>query len=204
MISETHRNSPQARPSERTPTLTPSRAKATSDRENIQSSRGDPQPTKRRRMAVGALLNPALDASRPIPELVDVVIKDLRPGMKHLRLQFIVLDEDDSPTRTAQGEPVFHVRVADATGSIILAAFAERGAALRSGDICEVRWGYAAERDGVMQLYVGKIGLIHRVGRCVLAPGGPLLSHDLNTNYSSPGDMHWLAGFDSSLMNPTT
>jgi len=108
--------------------------------------------------------NPALDSSRPIPALVRKRIADLRPGLKHLHVRFIVIEKGE-PSSTASGDVIYDVRVADESGSIELVAFGERGAALRPGDICEIRWGYSQARDDMLRLFVGKLGQLQRVGR---------------------------------------
>lgn len=108
--------------------------------------------------------NPALDSSRPIPPLVRKTIAELRPGLKHLHLRFIVVEKGE-PTSTVSSQTIYPARVADETGSIELVAFDARGEALRPGDICEIRWGYAQPRERMLRLFVGKLGQLLRVGR---------------------------------------
>jgi hypothetical protein len=113
---------------------------------------------------VEGIENPALDPSRPVPPLVSCKVNGLRPGMKHLRLAGIVL-EKGKPFSTSVGEHVVVVKFADETGVVDLTAFDDRGEALTPGDICEIRWGYTQERDGVLRVYIGKLGQIFRTGR---------------------------------------
>lgn len=97
-----------------------------------------------------------------------VQIKDLKPGMKNINAEFIVL-EVGQPTLTKEAREVRTLRVADATASVNLSVWDEPGALLQPGDIVRLTRGYASLWRAALTLYSGKSGDIQKVGEfCML------------------------------------
>lgn len=97
-----------------------------------------------------------------------VQIKDLKPGMKNINAEFIVL-EVGPPTLTKEAREVRTLRVADATASVNLSVWDEPGALLQPGDIVRLTRGYASLWRAALTLYSGKSGDIQKVGEfCML------------------------------------
>jgi hypothetical protein len=67
-------------------------------------------------------------------------IVDLRHGQKNVSVVLIALEMVGS-VATHQREPVVTWLVADATGCIHMSAFAERGLAIRAGDVLRLEGG---------------------------------------------------------------
>lgn len=68
-------------------------------------------------------------------------IADLRPFMKNVSVQFIVL-EKGQVTKTKDDHVVHQYLVADQTGSIFLSLWDEQGFQLMPGDIVQLRSGF--------------------------------------------------------------
>lgn len=103
-------------------------------------------------------------------------IKDIRPGLKNLNVEFIVLDVG-KPTRTKDGHNVRSCKVADRTGSINISIWDDIGDLLQSGDICRLTKGYGSLWKGCLTLYSGKGGDIVKVGEfCYLFAEVPFMS----------------------------
>ncbi|XP_022818639.1 SOSS complex subunit B homolog [Spodoptera litura] len=97
-----------------------------------------------------------------------IQIKDLKPGMKNINAEFIVL-EVGPPTLTKEAREVRTLRVADATASVNLSVWDEPGALLQPGDIVRLTRGYASLWRSALTLYSGKSGDIQKVGEfCML------------------------------------
>ena len=97
-----------------------------------------------------------------------VQIKDLKPNMKNINAEFIVL-EVGPPTLTKEAREVRTLRVADATASVNLSVWDEPGALLQPGDIVRLTRGYASLWRAALTLYSGKSGDIQKVGEfCML------------------------------------
>lgn len=97
-----------------------------------------------------------------------VQIKDLKPGLKNINAEFIVL-EVGPPTLTKEAREVRTLRVADATASVNLSVWDEPGALLQPGDIVRLTRGYANLWRAALTLYSGKSGDIQKVGEfCML------------------------------------
>ncbi|XP_026728522.1 SOSS complex subunit B homolog [Trichoplusia ni] len=97
-----------------------------------------------------------------------VQIKDLKPGLKNINAEFIVL-EVGPPTLTKEAREVRTLRVADATASVNLSVWDEPGALLQPGDIVRLTRGYASLWRAALTLYSGKSGDIQKVGEfCML------------------------------------
>ncbi|KAL8592378.1 hypothetical protein ACOMHN_044314 [Nucella lapillus] len=86
-------------------------------------------------------------------------LKDIRPGMKNLYVNFIILDIG-RPTHTKDGHDVRTVKVADKTGSINMSVWDQAGDILQPGDICKLVKGYASLWKQGLTLYTGKSGEI--------------------------------------------
>ncbi|XP_071523863.1 SOSS complex subunit B1 isoform X3 [Panulirus ornatus] len=89
-------------------------------------------------------------------------IRDLKPGMKNLRLVFIVL-EIGRPNVTKENHEVRSVKVADRTGSINISLWDEPGQLLQPGDIVNLTKGYVSVFKNCLTLYVGKGGDLQKV-----------------------------------------
>lgn len=90
-------------------------------------------------------------------------LKDIRPGMKNLFVNFIIL-EMGKPIRTKDGHDVRTVKVADKTGSMNMSVWDQVGDALQPGDICKLLKGYASVWKDALTLYTGKSGEIWKWG----------------------------------------
>lgn len=95
--------------------------------------------------------------------IMDVLIKDIRPGLKNLNVVFIIL-EVGHPTITKENREVRSCKVADATGCINVSIWDEPGQHLLPGDIVKLTRGYAAFFRDSLTLYTGKTGDLQKVG----------------------------------------
>lgn len=95
--------------------------------------------------------------------IMDVQIKDIRPGLKNLNVVFIVL-EVGHPTITKENREVRSCKVADQTASINVSIWDEPGQHLVPGDIVKLTRGYAAVFRDSLTLYTGKTGDLQKVG----------------------------------------
>lgn len=68
-------------------------------------------------------------------------VGDLRPGMKNVNVQFIVL-EKAPPTKTKDEHMLAHAIVADQSGCIHLSLWDSLGEQLQPGDIIRLTGGY--------------------------------------------------------------
>jgi len=111
--------------------------------------------------------NPALDPSRPIPELKTRTVRDLRSDEKLLWMKRLVVLDKTAESTTKEGLTIWRVLVADESASVFLTAFHDRGTILCPGDVIEVKFGFSAVRGGELRLYIGKLGQLIRHGRGV-------------------------------------
>lgn len=95
--------------------------------------------------------------------IMDVQIKDIRPGLKNLNVVFIVL-EVGHPTITKENREVRSCKVADQTACINVSIWDEPGQHLVPGDIVKLTRGYAAVFRDSLTLYTGKTGDLQKVG----------------------------------------
>ncbi|XP_045598347.1 SOSS complex subunit B1-B isoform X7 [Procambarus clarkii] len=89
-------------------------------------------------------------------------IRELKPGMKNLRLVFIVL-EIGRPNMTKENHEVRSVKVADRSGCINISLWDEPGQLLQPGDIVNLTKGYVSVFKNCLTLYVGKGGDLQKV-----------------------------------------
>ncbi|XP_069938712.1 SOSS complex subunit B1 isoform X3 [Cherax quadricarinatus] len=90
------------------------------------------------------------------------LIKELKPGMKNLKLVFIVL-EIGRPNLTKESHEVRSVKVADRSGCINISLWGEPGQLLQPGDIVNLTKGYVSVFKNCLTLYVGKGGDLQKV-----------------------------------------
>lgn len=90
------------------------------------------------------------------------LIRELKPGMKNLRLVFIVL-EIGRPNVTKENHEVRSVKVADRSGCINISLWDEPGQLLQPGDICSLNKGYVSVWKNCLTLYVAKGGELQKV-----------------------------------------
>lgn len=95
--------------------------------------------------------------------IMDVQIKDIRPGQKNLNVVFIVL-EVGHPTITKENREVRSCKVADVTACINVSIWDEPGQHLVPGDIVKLSRGYAAVFRDSLTLYTGKTGDLQKIG----------------------------------------
>ncbi|KAK6629284.1 hypothetical protein RUM43_003101 [Polyplax serrata] len=95
--------------------------------------------------------------------IMDVQIKDIRPGQKNLNVVFIVL-EVGHPTVTKENREIRSCKVADATACINVSVWDEPGQHLVPGDIVKLTRGYAAVFRDSLTLYTGKTGDLQKIG----------------------------------------
>ncbi|XP_050698391.1 SOSS complex subunit B1-A-like isoform X2 [Eriocheir sinensis] len=89
-------------------------------------------------------------------------IRELKPGMKNLRLVFIVL-EIGRPNVTKENHEVRSVKVADRSGCINISLWDEPGQLLQPGDIVNLNKGYVSVWKNCLTLYVAKGGELQKV-----------------------------------------
>ncbi|XP_064101532.1 SOSS complex subunit B1-B-like isoform X4 [Macrobrachium nipponense] len=90
------------------------------------------------------------------------LIRELKPGMKNLRLVFIVL-EIGRPNVTKENHEVRSVKVADRSGCVNISVWGEPGQLLQPGDIVNLTKGYVSVFKNCLTLYVGKGGDLQKV-----------------------------------------
>jgi len=100
------------------------------------------------------------------PAIVFTKIADLKPQLKTLNVLCIVL-EKLGVSKTSRGD-VTQCLVADASGSIIISLWDDVGDIVKSGDILQLRGGYCTMHLGELKLYVGRHGLLERIGEFML------------------------------------
>lgn len=120
-------------------------------------------------------------------DLTYTCIKDIRPGLKNLNIQFIVLDVG-KPTRTKDGHNVRSCKVADRTGSINMSIWDDIGDNIIPGDICRLTKGYGSIFKGCLTLYAGKGGEVLKIGEfCYLFSEIPFMS-EANPDHNAKVD----------------
>ena len=90
-------------------------------------------------------------------------IKDLKPNLKNINLQAIVLDIC-KPTQTKDGNEVRSVRVADRSGSINLSVWNNYGSLLKEGDIIKLTGCYTQIWKLSLQLKISTKGALVKCG----------------------------------------
>ncbi|XP_056591342.1 SOSS complex subunit B1-A isoform X2 [Triplophysa dalaica] len=71
----------------------------------------------------------------------ETYVKDIKPGLKNLNINFIVL-ETGRVTKTKDGHEVRTCKVADKTGSISISVWDEVGGLIQAGDIIRLTKGF--------------------------------------------------------------
>ena len=103
-------------------------------------------------------------------------IKDLRPGMNSLNLNFIVIDIGRAIT-TKENQEVRTVKVADRTGMCNLSLWNEPGKLLQPGDIVRMTRGYTGMFKNCLTIYTTKFGDFHKTGDfCMIFSETPNMS----------------------------
>lgn len=92
-----------------------------------------------------------------------MLIKDLRPGLKNITVVFIVL-EVSHPTLTKENREVRTFKVADQSACINASVWDEAGQLLAPGDIVRLTKGYASLWRNCLTLYTSKLGEIQKIG----------------------------------------
>ncbi|XP_078536532.1 SOSS complex subunit B2 isoform X1 [Lissotriton helveticus] len=111
-----------------------------------------------------------------------VLIKDIKPGLKNLNVLFIVL-EIGMVTKTKDGHEVRSCKVADKTGSITISVWDEIGTLIQPGDIIRLIRGYASMWKGCLTLYTGRGGGLQKIGEfCMVYSEVPNFS-EFNPDY---------------------
>ena len=90
-------------------------------------------------------------------------IKDLKPNLKNINLQAIVLDIC-KPTQTKDGNEVRSVRIADRSGSINLSVWNNYGSLLKEGDIIKLTGCYTQIWKLSLQLKISTKGTLFKCG----------------------------------------
>lgn len=90
-------------------------------------------------------------------------VKDVRPGMKNLKMKIIVL-QVNNPYKTKDGNEVRSCKVADKTGSVNISIWGDDGNYVQCGDILQITRGYGTLFKNCLTLYVGKGGTLVRTG----------------------------------------
>lgn len=95
-----------------------------------------------------------------------ITVKDLRPFLKNIDIQIIVIKKLD-PEKTGDNFITFHV--ADLSGSVFLSIPIESAYNIGPSDILRITGGYIAMIRSQMQLNLGKMGKLKRIGRYFMA-----------------------------------
>lgn len=109
-----------------------------------------------------------------------ITIKDIRPGLKNINVQFIVLEVGNA-TVTKENREVRTFKVADQTACINVSIWGEPGNLLFPGDIVRLTKGYAVIWRQCLTLYSGKNGEIHKLGDFCM-----LFNEQLNMSEPNP------------------
>ena len=110
------------------------------------------------------------------PAAAVTAIKDLKPGMNGLNLQFIVLDIG-RPTTTKENQEVRTVKVADRSGMVNLSLWNEPGKMLQSGDIVRMSRGYTGMFKNCLTVYTTRAGEFYKIGEfCMIFTETPYMS----------------------------
>ena len=93
-----------------------------------------------------------------------VPIVGLKPGMKGLHVQVIVLDKVET-TKVREGHTIHHYLVADSYAAIHLSLWDSLGEAVKIGDILRISGGWCSLHNQFLHLYSSKNGRVVRVGQ---------------------------------------
>lgn len=116
-----------------------------------------------------------------VKEEVNLFVKDLKPGIKGLVMNLIVI-EVGKPTITKENHEVRCCKVADHTGSVRLSVWNEVGALLCPGDIIRITKGYATLFKGFITMYTGAGGTVEKIGEfCMIFSETPFISENMYT-----------------------
>jgi len=91
-------------------------------------------------------------------------IGQLRPGMKNVCVNQMILLEKGPVMQTKDGHSISHCLVADDTACLKLSLWDSHISELSGGDILKLTNGYCTLYKSVMTLYVGKTGKLQRTG----------------------------------------
>lgn len=127
--------------------------------------------------------------------IMDVQIKDIRPGQKNLNVVFIIL-EVGHPTITKENREVRSCKVADATACINVSIWDEPGQHLVPGDIVKLTRGYAAVFRDSLTLYTGKTGDLQKIGEFCM-----VFNEQLNMSEPNPSLSAQYATANNLLVN---
>lgn len=134
-----------------------------------------------------------------------ILIKDIRPGLKNINVQFIVL-EVGTATVTKENREVRTFKVADQTACINVSIWGEPGNFLFPGDIVRMTKGYAVIWRSCLTLYSGKNGDIHKLGDFCMLFNEQLNMSEPNPNFGpqqqgSTGSQQQIINGANPLMN---
>lgn len=122
-----------------------------------------------------------------------IAIKDIRPGLKNINVQFIVLEVGNA-TVTKENREVRTFKVADQTACINVSIWGEPGNLLFPGDIVRLTKGYAVIWRQCLTLYSGKNGEIHKIGDFCMLFNEQLNMSEPNPNFGPQGQQQGAGG----------
>jgi ssDNA-binding replication factor A large subunit len=96
-----------------------------------------------------------------------MLIKDLKPNVKNLNLQVIVLDIQKA-IQTKDGHEIRTVRIADRSGSVNISVWNECGALLKEGDILRLNNCFTQIWKNQLQVKVSAKGSIVKCGEFMM------------------------------------
>ncbi|KAM9953150.1 hypothetical protein ACTFIR_008211 [Dictyostelium discoideum] len=91
-----------------------------------------------------------------------IKVNEIKPYSKNINCVFIVLDKGP-PTKKKEGT-IYQVLVADSTASINMTVWDALGEQIQPGDILRLKGGYSNIYIELLNLYVGKTGIIEKIG----------------------------------------
>ncbi|XP_014247692.1 SOSS complex subunit B1 [Cimex lectularius] len=118
---------------------------------------------------------------------MDILIKDLRPGMKNMNLTVIVLDVGN-PIPVKERE-VRTLKVADTSACINLCLWDDPGRYLYPGDIVRLTKAHVNMFRSCLTLYSGKAGDIDKLGEFCMVFNEQLNMSEPNMNFDVPQGM---------------
>ncbi|EGC37761.1 hypothetical protein DICPUDRAFT_76639 [Dictyostelium purpureum] len=133
-----------------------------------------------------------------------IKVNEIKPYTKNINCVFIVLDKG-LPTKKKEGT-IFQVLVADSSAAINMTLWDVIGEQVQPGDILRLKGGYSNIYIDLLNLYVGKTGLIEKIGEFtfpfVEAPNLSATLWNVHPDPNNPKNMVATPKIKSNPMKP--
>ncbi|KAI8333354.1 hypothetical protein BC941DRAFT_434492 [Chlamydoabsidia padenii] len=140
------------------------------------------------------------------------LLKDIRPSMRRIDIEVIVLQQESETIVTHNGEMINRYLIADKSGVMILKAWGVTGGAIRSGDILRINGVDCKYNYGHPFLETSRLGKTKRLGQDTFPfaegpnfsqqseTGSPRLGRltTTTTTTTTPSVPGWTTGLDKS------